>query len=831
MSERSLNSNSNKEEIEQLRRDLHDHNRQYYIESNPQISDREFDALMDRLIALEHAHPEFEDLNSPSRRVGGDLTDKFEKIAHSSPMLSLSNSYNAQEILDWAKRLDKILEGEAVEFVMELKYDGVAISLTYEEGKLIRALTRGDGSVGEDITANVRTIQRIPLVLSPDAPDEVEIRGEIFFPWEGFNALNVTQKSEGKEPFANPRNTAAGTLKSQDSKVVATRPLDCMLYGLVNPPVSIQGHMDSILMAEDWGFPIPDGSRRMVEVTRDIEGIMDFIEYWNEARHDLPFAIDGLVIKVNQFEQQRELGMTAKSPRWAIAFKFESEQQTTLLERVAYQVGRTGAITPVAELRAVLIAGTTVRRASLHNADQIAAMDIREGDTVQVEKGGEIIPKVVGVELEARPIDSVPLAYAEHCPECESTLVRKEGEAKHYCPNESSCPPQVRGRIEHFVSRKAMNIDGMGPEIIDLLVRKGGVTSFADVFELHAKCNEDWRQRTVQFKMPDAPPSEKEVYIQRLQALANWRYRTASGTRPAQSDSVSVSRKAVVAAWTAHEGDDGASMAALRLQSIPPKGGTWKDFLREASVDFPMANEILARAESLDFADELILGSHRLDWQEHGWGIEESEWRFFEVFLKRLSIRNRQRLGQVELVNLLSAIDAARTQTFDKVLYAIGIRHVGIETAGLLAQEFGSLEALKEADEASILAIHGIGAEIASSVRAYFDDARRIDELDRLQTAGVQMALDEADRNRSGSRMLEGKVFVITGTHPVSRENVADLIREHAGKVTSSVSKKTSYLVAGEKAGSKLTKAEQLEVPVIDYLGLMQIIAEANTSV
>lgn len=831
MSEWSKSSNSSKEEIEQLRRDLHDHNRQYYIEAKPQISDREFDALMDRLIALELAHPEFDDLNSPSRRVGGDLTDKFEKIAHSSPMLSLSNSYNAQEILDWAKRLDKILEGEAVEFVMELKYDGVAISLIYEEGKLIRALTRGDGAVGEDITANVRTIQRIPLVLSTDAPDQVEIRGEIFFPWEGFNALNVSQKSEGKEPFANPRNTAAGTLKSQDSKVVATRSLDCMLYGLVNPPVSIHGHMDSILMAEDWGFPIPDGSRRMVEVTRDIDGIMDFIEHWNEARHDLPFAIDGLVIKVNRFEQQRELGMTAKSPRWAIAFKFESEQQTTLLERVAYQVGRTGAITPVAELRAVLIAGTTVRRASLHNADQIAAMDIREGDTVQVEKGGEIIPKVVGVELESRPIDSVPLVYAQQCPECESTLVRKEGEAKHYCPNESSCPPQVRGRIEHFVSRKAMNIDGMGPEIIDLLVRKGGVTSFADVFELHAKCNEDWRQRTVQFKMPDLPSSEKDVYIQRLQALANWRYRTTSGTRPAQSDSVAVSRKDVVAAWTAHEGGDGASMAALRLQSIPPTGGTWKDFLREASVEFPMADEILARADSMDFADELILGSHRLDWQEHGWGIEESEWRFFEVFLKRLSIRNRQRLGQVELVNLLSAIDAARTQTFDKVLYAIGIRHVGIETAGLLAQEFGSLEALKRADEASILAIHGIGAEIASSVRAYFDDVRRIDELDRLQYAGVQMALNEADRNRRGSRILEGKTFVITGTHSVSRENVADLIREHAGKVTSSVSKKTSYVVAGEKAGSKLTKAEQLEVPVIDYRGLMQIIAEANTSV
>ena len=815
-----------KEEIEQLRIDLHAHNRKYYVEANPDISDRDFDILMERLIALETAHPDARDSNSPSMRIGGDLTDKFEKVAHSKPMLSLNNSYNAEEIVEWAKRLDKLLEGESVEFVMELKYDGVAISLIYEHGQLTRALTRGDGAMGEDITANVRTIHRIPLVLSADAPEHLEIRGEIFFPWAGFNALNEQQSKEGKERFANPRNTAAGTLKSQDSKVVASRGLDCMLYGLVDPPETIVAHGDAINAARDWGFPIPDASKRMVEITRDVEGIINFIEHWNEARHNLPFAIDGLVIKVNRFDQQRESGMTAKSPRWAIAFKFESEQQTTVLERVTYQVGRTGAITPVAQLRPVLIAGTTVRRASLHNADQIEAMDIREGDTVKVEKGGEIIPKVVGVEFEARRQSSLPLVYAAICPECQSALVRKDGEAKHYCPNESRCPPQVRGRIEHFVSRKAMNIDGMGPEIIDLLVRKGGVTTFADLYDLHSKCDNEWRESTVQYKAPDTSISEENLFVQQLQALANWRYRTASGARNVHAESAPIGRKAVASAWAASRSGDSALMQSLQLHGAPDFMATWIDFVECAAASFPMAEAIMERARAVDFADELIEGEHRLDWQEHGWGITDSDWTFFQMYLRRLSSRNRQRLGEVELKNLLASIGASRVQPFGKVLYAVGIRHVGIETAGLLAQEFGSLAALRSAEESDILAIHGIGAEIATSVTAYFEDSDRTSALDRLEAAGVTMEVSEADQNRRGSDALKGKVFVITGTHLVPRENIADLIREHGGKVTSSVSKKTSYVVAGEKAGSKLTKAEELGVEVLDYRGLMDTIAQ-----
>jgi DNA ligase (NAD+) len=814
--------------METLRADLHEHNRKYYVEANPEITDREFDALLDRLVQLETQYPDWKDINSPTQRVGGDLTDKFEKVAHSQPMLSLSNSYHSDEIIEWAERLDKLLEGESVEFVMELKYDGVAISLHYENRQLVRALTRGDGTVGEDITANVRTIHRIPLILSAEAPESLEIRGEIFFPWAGFHALNASQVREGKELFANPRNTAAGTLKSQDSKVVASRGLDCMLYGLVGQPSDVSTHRGAIEAAQQWGFPIPEESKRMVEVTRDVQGIMNFIDHWNIARHDLPFAIDGLVIKVNRFDQQRELGMTSKSPRWAIAFKFESEQQSTILERVNYQVGRTGAITPVAELKPVLIAGTTVRRASLHNADQIKSQDIREGDTVLVEKGGEIIPKVVGVDLAARPTDSVALDYATHCPECQDLLIRKEGEAKHYCINATGCPPQIRGRIEHFVSRKAMSIDGMGPEIIDLLVRKGGIKTFADLFDMRSRCNEEWREQTVQYKQTDSFVSAENLHLQYLQAIANWRYRIASGKRPSQLEATPINRKTIAEAYAESQAGNQSAFEALGLRSTPSLGSGWREFLANVIESFPMASDILARAEELDFADQLMHGEAQLNWQEHGWGISEEDWAFFEICVRRFSLRNRQRLGKVELAKLLDAIDASLEQPFARVLYAIGIRHVGAETATLLAHEFGSLDALSNADEDSISSIHGIGSEIAASVTAFFKQAGNVELMRRLNSSGVNLAI--ADGQRQGTDALEGKTFVITGTHPVSRESVADLIREHTGKVTSSVSKKTTFLVAGEKAGSKLTKAEQLGVLIIDYDRLMLIIAAGKTT-
>ena len=803
---------STRAELEQLRKELHAHNRRYYVDAQPIVSDRDFDRLMECLMKAEAHHPEWADPNSPSQRVGGDITDRFEKVPHSAPMLSLTNSYNAEDIADWAERADKILEGEEVEFVMELKYDGVAIALQYENGKLQRALTRGDGAIGEDITANVRTIKRIPLQLNETAPEALEIRGEIFFPWAGFEALNAAQIAADKPPFANPRNTAAGTLKSQDSRVVASRPLDCMLYSVVTANASIESHMASIQQAEAWGFPTPSPAKRMVEVATTIEGILDFIAHWDSARHALPFAIDGIVIKVNAYSQQSELGMTAKSPRWAIAYKFESEQQATTLNAVTYQVGRTGAITPVAELKPVLIAGTTVKRASLHNADQIAAMDIRIGDEVLVEKGGEIIPKVVGVNTEARGPSSEPLVYITACPECGTALVREEGEAKHYCPNESTCPPQVLGRIEHFVSRKAMNIDGLGPEIIELLVQKGGVRHAGDLYALHARATEEWRESTVLYKTT-ASTDEDELHIQRVHALAVWRYRNKKGERSSLS-ATPVSKKAV------HDSVQSGDLSDYG--PLPERGAPWQAFLEQAiGTTVPMAADILDRARDLAHADELLIGPSALAWDREGWGMDRNEWEHLLAFLHRLTERTRQRLGEKELEKLLRAIDASKGQPFDKVLYAIGIRHVGSETAILLAHHFGQLEALSQADEEAISAIHGVGGEIARSVHVFFQDPHALEVLRALRQAGVNLELDAASASQRGGDAFAGKTFVITGTHPVPREELADIIRANGGKVSGSVSKKTSVLVAGEKAGSKLTKAQDLGVTVWGYDDLM----------
>ena len=477
--------------IEQLRDELHAHNHRYYVLAEPTISDREFDALLEELAILESAHPEFDDPTSPTKRVGGDLTDKFDKVPHRSPMLSLSNSYSAEEIGQWAERVQAGLPGEEVEFVIELKYDGVAISLWYEDGALTKALTRGDGNTGEDVRANVATIPSVPLKLKKGAPSVLEIRGEIFFPWSSFEALNAQRRETGEPEFANPRNTAAGTLKLQDSAVVASRPLDCMMYNVdaeTMVALGISSHSEAVQAAAGWGFKTPEGRR--LEVVRSVQEIQDAVTHWQGARNDLGFAIDGLVIKVNRYDQQKRLGMTSKSPRWALAYKFETERVSTALMGVRYQVGRTGAVTPVADLKPVPLGGTTVEHASLHNADQMAKLDLREGDVVFVEKGGEIIPKIVGVDRSAPSsgdLFSQAVVFPTACPECDSPLMRKEGEAQHYCVNHSLCPAQVRGRINHFISRKAMNVDGLGKETVAQLVQAGLVRDVADLYTLKAQ--------------------------------------------------------------------------------------------------------------------------------------------------------------------------------------------------------------------------------------------------------------------------------------------------------------------------------------------------------
>ena len=472
------------QEIETLTVKIHEYNQLYYVENNPVISDYDFDQLLKRLEALEIEFPEYALENSPTKRVGGDLTKKFETVLHRFPMLSLSNTYSEEEIIDWENRLLK-LSNEPLEFVCELKYDGVAIGIRYENGQLTKAVTRGDGTQGEDVTINVRTIRTIPLQLKGNFPEDFEIRGEIFMPLERFRLLNEERELNQEQLFANPRNTASGTLKMQDSKVVAERGLDSFLYGVYGNNLPLETHFDAVQQASEWGFKVPSKQHRFIEKTSSIEGIMDFIHYWDQQRQLLPFEIDGVVIKVNNYQQQQQIGFTAKSPRWAIAYKFKTERVETILESVDYQVGRTGAVTPVANLKPVQLGGTTVKRASLHNSDQIEKFDLHLLDTVFVEKGGEIIPKIVGVNLAKRTSDAQKIAFISHCPECNAALIKREGEAQHFCQNELACPPQMKGKIEHFIARKGMNIDGLGAETVDLLYEKGIVRSIADLYDLN----------------------------------------------------------------------------------------------------------------------------------------------------------------------------------------------------------------------------------------------------------------------------------------------------------------------------------------------------------
>lgn len=671
-----MNIEQAKSRIEALTKELNTHNHSYYVLNNPSISDYDFDILLHELQTLESEFPQLAADDSPTKRVGGDITDKFEKVKHRYPMLSLSNTYSKEEIIDWENRVKKSINGD-IEYVLELKYDGVAISMTYEFGSLVRAVTRGDGEVGEDVTTNVKTIRSVPLKLHGDGfPMSFDIRGEIYFPRAEFDRLNVQRAEEGEELYANPRNTASGTLKNQDSKLVAARKLDCFLYFVYADQLPFNNHFDSLMHAADWGFRVPPASKRYIERVNDVDGIMDFIEYWNTQRHQLPFEIDGIVIKVNRYDQQRQLGMTAKSPRWATSFKFKAEKVLTRLNEITYQVGRTGAITPVANLEPVLLAGTTVKRASLHNADQIEKFDIREGDFVYVEKGGEIIPKVVGVELSKRNPNSVPHLYISNCPECNTPLVRNDGEAQHYCPNENGCRPQLKGRIEHFIARKAMNIDGMGPETVEQL-------------------------------------------------------------------------------WDAGLLENVSSLYSLKAEQLLP--------------------------------------------------------------LERMAERSVEKL--------LEGIEASKNQPFERVLFALGIRHVGETVAKKLARHFKSIDALMLADKEELLHVEEIGDKIADSLLIYFADDRNRLIIKVLQIAGLQftMADNTAD---GGSQVLEGKSFVVSGVFTAfSRDEIKDLIEKHGGRNVGSISAKTDYVLAGENMGpSKLKKAESLSIPIIseeDFLAMI----------
>lgn len=503
-----------RQRILQLRKELHEHNYKYYVLNQPEISDQEFDFMMKELEELEVRHEDMFDPNSPTQRVGSDINQEFTQVTHKYPMLSLANTYSQEEVADFYNSVKKGLNGEDFEICCELKYDGLSISLTYEDGKLVRGVTRGDGVHGDDVTANVKTIRSIPLVLKDgDWPKEFEIRGEILMPWNVFERLNQEREAAEEPLFANPRNAASGTLKSQNSALVASRNLDAYLYYLLGDELPGDGHYENLEKAREWGFKISEGMRKV----KTLQEIYDFIDYWDTERKKLPVATDGIVLKVNSLRQQRALGYTAKNPRWAIAYKFKAERACTRLNEVTFQVGRTGAVTPVANMEPVQLAGTTVRRATLNNEDFIRSLDLHIGDYVYVEKGGEIIPKIVGVDIEQRPIIAQPVTFITHCPECGAKLVRYEGEAAYYCPNDAGCPPQIKGRIEHFISRKAMNIDSIGPETVDDFYRHGLVRNVADLYDIEVQqINGDGSRQKSAEKIVNGIEASKQVPFERV---------------------------------------------------------------------------------------------------------------------------------------------------------------------------------------------------------------------------------------------------------------------------------------------------------------------------
>lgn len=662
-----------KKKIEELSKQLDEHNYNYYVLSHPIISDFEFDKLLEELIALEKAHPEYLLPSSPSQRVGGQITKEFKTVKHKYAMLSLGNTYSEEELIDFDERVKKGLHGP-YEYVCELKYDGVAIGLTYVDGKLVRAVTRGDGEQGDDVTTNVKTIKSIPLKLrGSNHPKEFEIRGEIFMTRSSFNKINKEREEIGEPPLANPRNAASGTLKMQDSNVVAKRNLSCYFYFMLGEDLPYKGHYENLQAAKEWGFRVPDS----IIKTDSINGVFKFINKWDKERNELQFEIDGIVLKINSYEQQKMLGLTSKSPRWAIAYKFKAQRVSTVLKSISYQVGRTGAITPVANLEPVLLAGTTVKRASLHNADIIEKLDIRVGDTVFVEKGGEIIPKVIAVDESKRAELSVKTEYIHYCPECNTPLIRNEGEANHYCPNELGCPPQVIGKIVHFVGRKAMDIDSLGAETIAQLYEHKLISTIADLYTL-----------------------------------------------------------------------------------------------------------------------------------------------------KKEQLLHLERMAEKSVNNLLEGIEASKQVPFERVLYAIGIRHVGETTAKKLAFYFKNIEALESANVEQLLEVGDIGERIAETIVAYFKDQRIIEIINRLKASGLQFELSE-NQLTSTSDKLKDKSFVVSGVFSkFSRDDLKKTIEQNGGKNVGSISGKTSYVIAGENMGpEKLKKAEKLGITVIsedDFLKMIE---------
>ena len=652
------------ETIQTLREELNQHNYNYYVLDNATISDYDFDSKLKQLQDLEDQNPDFFDENSPTQRVGGTITKNFKTIAHQYRMYSLDNSYSKEDLSDWENRIQRVLGNVDLQYTCELKYDGASISLTYENGKLVQALTRGDGFQGDEVTNNIKTIKSVPLKLKGEGyPDKFDIRGEIILPFAGFKKMNQELIEIGETPYSNPRNTASGSLKLQDSAEVAKRPLECLLYSVTSNNLPFSTQIEGLESARKWGFKVPNEAK----LANSMQEVFDFIDHWDAHRHTLPYETDGVVVKVNNIRHQEELGYTAKSPRWAMAYKFKSEQVSTQLKSISYQVGRTGAITPVANLVPVQLAGTIVKRASLHNADQIEKLDIRINDTVFVEKGGEIIPKIIAVDLEQRPENSEKTIYINYCPECNTELVRNVGEANHYCPNFYGCPPQIIGRIQHYISRKAMDIEGLGGETVALLFKNNLVHNYADLYEL---------------KVED--------------------------------------------------------------------------------------------------------------------------------------ILHLERMAQKSAENLVKGVEQSKNIPFESVLFALGIRFVGETVAKKLAKHYKNIDALSKASLMELILVDEIGERIARSVIEFFENEENKIIIERLKNYGVQFEIIE-NINPDATDKFIGKTFVVSGVFSqFSRDELKKTIEDNGGKVGSSISAKTDFVVAGENMGpAKLEKANKLNIKIL----------------
>ncbi len=812
--------------IVELRKLLEHYNYLYYVKNEPEITDQKFDELMHELERLEAEHPEMFDPNSPTQRVGNDTTNEFVQVAHKYGMMSLANTYSEQEIRDFDERVRKGIGGDDVEYVCELKYDGTSISLRYEDGNLQVAVTRGDGVKGDDVTTNVRTIRTVPLHMQgEDYPAEFEIRGEILMPFAVFNRLNEERLEAGEALFANPRNAAAGTLKLQNSSIVAKRQLDCYLYYVPGEITLTPTHYGNLMKAREWGFNIPP----YIGLCHNIDEILDFIHKWDVERKNLPVPIDGIVIKVNSIRQQLQLGYTAKSPRWAVAYKFKAERVETRLLSVDYQVGRTGSITPVANLEPVHIAGTTVKRASLHNEDIIRELDLHLHDMVYVEKGGEIIPKIVGVDVEKRVADAPVIEFITHCPECGTPLIRHEGEANHYCPNEDHCPPQIAGKLEHFVSRKAMDIEGMGGETIDLLLTKGFIQDVADIYTLPSR-----REELIGLEKILYP----ESYVMTSIPLGKVIYAFEIGMKNISAKNADVlaehfgsltklagaSKEELMAVGSLQfTGDREKNINKMLEYFRMPFNESLERLKQAGEVDMlPLDVVIYAldipgidfhKAELLSVKFDYIYRLYTATLDEIAETDEMS--RFLqgkEKFIRKMNTLSVYRLQEKSVDNLIAGIEKSKQRNLPEFINALGIRYIGETASRNLARHFKDIRKLMDATFEQLTEVEDIGDQMAGSVIRYFERTENREMMERFLQYGISGTIQEEEGE---SDQLAGTTFVITGTLSLPREHFKAIILKAGGKVSDSVSNKTTYLLAGENAGSKMQKAQKLNVTIL----------------